>query len=226
MEDWLVFSFWKEKNEGVSQLSSPFQDMAITGKTVFLWSEITAPLPSGAAGGEWGWFPEPKALAGYLRFHMLPVYFETWLVREDWDTKGEDFISAEELFSRAVDSNRCWYTKDIPLMRSLIEQLDDLLRRGDDSAVMSGLERVAEAFNGKFEHTATWQFKIEVYADPVSVGKEIYRRTTEDEEDEDEVFAESFEMNKAEWLDVCSRTTVDTAAQERFLQVLDASCLV
>lgn len=220
MKDWSVFSFWKEKYKGVSEISGPFQNEKITNGTIFLWSEMTAPMPGGGSGGEWDWFPEPKAIAAYLRFRMLPVYFEIWLVREEWDSKTEEFISAEQLFSRAIESNKCRYAEDIPLMQSLIQQLDDLLGQREDASIISGLQQVVGAFNDKWENTGTWQFSIKIFADPVSVGKEIHRRTTEEEDDGDEVFEEAFEMKRSEWLDVCSRAVSDPEAQERFLQVL------
>lgn len=220
VENWAVFSYWNEKYEGVSALTGPFRDEPITGKKIFLWSEMTAPLPSGSSGGEWDYFPEAKALAAYLRFRMLPVYFEIWLVREEWDSKSDEFITAEELFSRAINSNECRYADDIPLMKSLIQQLDDLLRQDDDASILSGLQQVVEAFNAEWADTGTWQFSIEAFADPVSVGKEIYRRRTEDENDEDEVFEEEFEMNKAQWLEICALAASDPEAQERFLEVL------
>jgi len=181
---------------------------------------MTAPLPSASSGGGWDYFPEPKALAAYLRFRMLPVYFEIWLVREEWDSKRDEFISADELFSQAINSSKCRYEEDIPLMKSLIQQLDDLLRQDDDAPIISGLRQVMEAFNAEREDTGTWQFSIEAFAGPVSVGEENYRRRTEDEDDGDEVLEEEFEMNKAEWIEICAHAASDTEAQERFLQIL------
>lgn len=218
-KDWSVFSFWNEQYKGVSELTGPFHGEPITDKTIFLWSEMTAPLPSGGSAGAWDYFPEPKALAAYLRFRMFPVFFEIWLVREEWDPNSNEFISADELFSRAMGSKKCRYAEDIPSMKSLIQQLDKLLPLDDDAAILSGIQQVIKAFNAVWENTGTWQFSIGVFSDPVSVGEEIYRRRTEGEDDEVEFFEEEFGMNKVEWLEICALVTSDKKAQEHFLEV-------
>lgn len=220
VKDWLVFSSWKEKYDGVSALTGPFRDEPITNRTIFLWTEMAAPLPSGSSGGEWDYFPEPRILAAYLRFRLLPVYFEIWLVREDWDVKSEEFISAEELLLRASKSSKCRYEQDIPLMESLIQQLDDILRMDDDAIIIGGILRVVDAFNAKWENTGTWQFRIQVFSDPVSVGEEIYERKTGHEDEGEEIFEEEFDVNQSEWIDICSSAVSDAEAQDRFLQVL------
>ena len=219
-KDWSVFSFWNERYKEVPELAGPFQDEPISDKTIFLWSQMTASLPSGGSAGAWDYFPEPKALVAYLRFRMLPAYFEIWLVREEWDPKSDEFISADELFSRAMSSNKCRYAEDVPLMTSLIQQLDNLLRQDEDASILSGLQQVIEAFNNKWEDTGTWQFSIGMFADPVSVGQEIYRRRTEGEDDGPELFEEEFAVNKAEWLEICAHAASGPEAQERFIQVL------
>lgn len=50
-EDWYA---WTQANGRI--LDDPLPEQRITEKTVFLWNEMTAPLPCSSTGGDWGHF--------------------------------------------------------------------------------------------------------------------------------------------------------------------------
>lgn len=216
--NWSSFEEWKQIYEEIQcGLGSPFNDTPLTEDSIFLWNQMSAPMPSGATNGDWGIFPEPKALAGYLRYIALPIFFGIWLVREEWDNDSEKFLFAEELFDIAEQSGKCRYTEDIPTMRALIAELDGLMAV-DNEAVKRGIIGVANQFNKRWEKTPTWSFKLEVYEDPVSVGNEIFNRVVEDMDEE--YVAEEFGMTKETWMDICQNALVDTSAYNQFAEKL------
>jgi hypothetical protein len=57
MADWTTFPAWSKFLRGEEGLGNPFHKEPITKKSVFLYSEMAAPLPSGATAGMWFSYP-------------------------------------------------------------------------------------------------------------------------------------------------------------------------
>ena len=161
--NWGSMGFWATlyKTKQPS-LESPFKSEPLTEKSIYIWSEIGAPKHSGIINGQWNWFPKPEALAGFLRFIELPMYFGIWLVREEWDTEPNRFRRAEELLSLAEISEQCRFKFEIPDMKDLIYQLDTLSDL-PDAEIRSGLKDVAKDFNKHWSDTPTWHFKMLIF---------------------------------------------------------------
>lgn len=212
--NWASFSEWKKMvNATNCGVESPFNDNALTDGCIFLWNQMSAPMPSGSTVGSWGCFPEPKALAGFLRFVVLPKFYEIWLVREEWDKEPEKFVKAEELLDMAEQSGKCRHFDDAQLMKTLIADLDALMEQ-DDEKVTMGLRTVAKKFSERWENTPTWCFKIGIYDNPVMVGKEIFNRVADDLEAA--YAAEEFGLTEEAWIDICQKALIDKASQEQF----------
>ena len=216
--NWSSFTEWKNIVEnGGRGLDGPFNDSPLTKDSIYLWNQMSTPLPDGSTHGTWGVFPEPKALAGFLRYIVLPIFFEIWLVREEWDDDPERFIKAEELFAMAEKTGKCRYIEDVPFMKPLIATLDALMDRSNEE-VTRGLADVAEKFNYRWEDTSTWCFKIEIHENPVSVGKEIFNCVAEDLEPD--YIVEEFGMSEDAWMKICRSALEDESAQAQFIERL------
>ncbi len=72
--NWNDFDYWKmiDENNGGS-LESPFGSEPLTRKSIYFWNQMGTPLPSGSLNGEWGCFPEQKALVGFLNKGSSPL---------------------------------------------------------------------------------------------------------------------------------------------------------
>jgi hypothetical protein len=217
--NWKSFDYWKNLvGEGGRSLESPFNLMELTEKSLFLWSQMSAPMPSGATNGSWGIFPEPKALAGFLKHVVFPVFFETWLVREEWDGNPDSVISVNEILSKAESSDKCRYREDIPLMKNLIKTNYGFFNL-PDGEVIKGLQDLTGKFNDRFEDTSTWSFQLKTFQSPLDVGKEIVSRI------DDEFVEEELGLSSKAWLDTCGRVLKDKKAQDEFKRILAESAL-
>lgn len=217
--NWGSFSYWKQiytDNDG--GLESPFNPEPLTDKSVYFWSQMSAPLPSGSTSGAWGCFPEANLLTGFIRYIVFPAFFEIWLVREDWDKDPERFVNADELFALAEKSGKCSYIQDLPLMKALIAELDQLIDK-PDKQIRNGLQRVANKFNGRWGDTSTWCFEIHVFNTPEEVGIEIMNRLSEDVYDEE--IEEELGISKKDWMIICNSATSDSNANGRFVEILE-----
>jgi len=217
-KNYASFEEWKQIYEQTQcGLGSPFDNIPLSEDSIFLWNQISTPLPAGGTNGVWGIFPEPKALAGYLRYIALPFFFGIWLVREEWDDDSEKLIPAEEMFDIAEQPGKCRYSEDIPTMRTLIAELDALMDK-DSESIKGGIIKIVNKFNERWEEAPTWSFKLEAYEDTVSVGKEIFNRVAEDVDDE--YVADEFGMTQVTWMDICQNALVDTSAYNQFAEKL------
>ena len=196
-------------------LEGPFKNETITESTAFLWTEIGAPGPGGAVGA-WDWFPNIGALAGFIRFVILPSFFGIWLVREEWDER-EDYIRAEELFNRARESGKCRYAQDIPLMEKIIEGMDRVLK-SSELQLVENIKTALQAFNDKWNYTQTWKFFIYIFANPAEVGQELYER------DPDRI-EEELELTKEDWIKVCNNVLKNEEDMKTFIKELEESNL-
>jgi hypothetical protein len=167
------YSFTQENGRN---LDDPFPNQRITENTIFVWSEMTTPMPCSSTGGTWAHFPDAGAACGFLRHLLLPQFFEIWLVREEWDADPESHIMAEDLFDRAIAAGECRYADDIPEMREVITLLDQAIASDSSEACFQFLEKSAQQFNHFWSNTGTWCFEIEVYPDPVPAGKRMGKR--------------------------------------------------
>ena len=216
--NWASFATWEEiKTKTNCGLDSPFVGESLTEDSIYLWNQISVPLPSGSTNGVWGIFPDPKALTGFLRYIVFPSFFEIWLVRKEWDQDHEKFISAEKLFDLAEQSGKCRYIEDVPIMKTLIAGLDELMDQ-DNAKVRVGLKDIANKLNDRWENTPTWGFKVEVCDDSVTVGKEIFRRVAEHVEEE--YIEEEFGMSENKWMEICKKVFTDKSAKEQFTEKL------
>ena len=179
---------------------------------------MSAPLPSGSTSGAWGCFPEAQALTGFIRYIVFPAFFEIWLVREEWDKDPERFVNADELFTLAEKSGKCRYIEDLPLMKALITELDELIDK-PNKQIRNGLQKVADKFNGRWSDTPTWCFGIQVFDTPKAVGIEIMNRLSEDVHDEE--IEEELGISKKDWMIICNSATSDSDAKGRFVEILE-----
>ena len=61
--DTAAHEYWAE----IKEMGSPYNNEPITEDSVFLWEEITSPMtPDFFHVGQWGIFPDAKALGGYI----------------------------------------------------------------------------------------------------------------------------------------------------------------
>ena len=198
----------------------PYRSEPLTNRTVYLWSRQTAPMPSGMEIRVWEWFAEPEALLGYLRHVLLPSFFGVWLGRDEGEPESGLLISVEDLVSHAARSPESEYTEDIPLMRALVEKLDALFGKMDAQQI-TGAKEVASQFNQRWMDTPTWEFEIQIAANPVEVGEAVIRQKQWEFEDPDEFEnPDAVEEWKLDWARVCGNALSDRQQQRTLLDTL------
>lgn len=202
---WEEWHAWTQENG--RNLDDPFPEQPITEKTVFLWSEMTSPMPCSSTGGSWAHFPDTWAAAGFIRHLLLPQFFEIWLVRDEWDPDPESHIVAEDLFERAITSGECRYEDDIATMRKVLLMVDQAIESDSNEVCFQLLQKSVKKFNRFWSGIATWSFEIKLYPDPVAAGRQMSKR-----------WLGFFDDEPSEWRSICSKAASDAEASAKFLE--------
>jgi len=214
---WGSFDYWQALYDGKSRsLEGCFSSNTLTDSSIFIWFEISPPKRSDALNGKWDQYPEPKALAGFLRYVGLSAFFDIWLVREEWDNAPRRFRHPDYLLTMAENSDACRFKEKIPNMQEIYAELDELFDLPDDE-VRKGLKQIASDFNEHWSHTNSWHFRIQILNSPMDVGEEIFSRQKKAET--------PFCFSKRDWLDLCGNVLDDPESQKQFLQVMDDNAL-
>ena len=175
MTDWTQFPAWKTFLGKDRAAPTPFAKEPITANSVFLYSEICAPLPCAGTTGGWYAYPGPREAAAHLLFHLLPLKFGIWLCRDEW-SKGPAPIDLETLFAEAVAQNSR-YAADLPAMQRVKVKLEAACKARSHKAALEALEAALRSFNRKWRRTPTWAFHLKDFRTPIAVAKDIARRS-------------------------------------------------
>lgn len=224
--NWKSFDYWKGEydKKGIG-FDMPFRTESLTSDTVFMWSRVTAPLPSGIGICLWEWFPEVTALVGYIRFVFLPKWYG--LYSDKCDSGKGKLFSSEEIFTdmEQVISDRESpdvpadqlhdYRNDFLIMKGEISKLDNTLNLPEEHK-MTKLQEILRDFNERWESTPGWESHIQVFNSPIEVGEEIVRREEAEDEQRDD-----FESWRQSWLETCSNALSDKDAQKEFLAAIE-----
>lgn len=214
---WGEFEYWQTLyQDKLRSLEGLFSSELLSADSIFIWYEIAPPKRSTMINGKWDVYPEPKALAGFLRYIGFPVYFDIWLQREEWDRNSAAFTHPDEVLDLAASPFGSRFKDAIPVMQEIYSKLDELFGL-PDAAVRKGLREVADLFNQNWSDTDSWHFKIKIFDTAPEVGEEVFS-TQKDSNS-------PFEMSKRDWLELCAAATKDPQAQTRFLKILSENAL-
>jgi hypothetical protein len=182
MTDYTKFSTWKKFLSGSEfQTESPFDRRPLGKEPVFLYSEITAPLPCASMSGSWTGYADVRQLAAHLRFGLLPGDFSIWLCRNEWDSADGEPKAAEAIFdgAKAADNR---YIEDIPRMKKIIAELDAAIHAGSNADAWRHVDKACRLFNSRWKSTPTWNFFHKPLRDVKGLARDVARHGSVDEE--------------------------------------------
>jgi hypothetical protein len=200
MPDYTKFSTWKKfLSNRKYQTDSPFDRKILGERPVFLYSEMTAPLPSAAMGGGWTGYADVRQLAAHLRFGLLPEDFSIWLCRSEWDPADDEPKAAEAAKNR--------YIEDIPRMKKIIAELDAAIQARSNADAWRSVDKACRLFNSRWRSTPTWNFFHKPFRDVKALARDVARHHSVDEEEKEKIKA-------------IAKETLSTAAQRELRSLL------
>lgn len=162
---------------------NPFDQDPLRANPVFLYSEMTAPLPCASMAGIWTAYPNPNKAAAHLRFGLMPCDFSIWLCRDEWDPSPKQPKLAEDIFAATrTAGNR--YIADIPIMERIIATLDASINTKDDEVAWRVLEKACRAFNTRWASTPTWNFEHRPRRDVSALLRDMAKKRAIDPHDD------------------------------------------
>jgi hypothetical protein len=221
-----TFEYWSDKCGGSFQLDSePFEGKPVTTRSTFLYSSSSSPMtPCCSSYSGWYHLPTPVALAGYLRFLLLPVYFAWYIDRDQWSEDGDTMVTVEDMLTEFRSTDDFWGEEAIQPIEEIIAMLDSAMSCKTDSDCFKTIKDVATVFNGYWAEGGGWNFEIKVYDNPVEVGEILADNFDWDDDDDfDEDETEELDDDEAQRIAVraiCEKAATDREKGEIFLDAL------
>ena len=212
MADWMQFPAWKRflaKNVGIP---SPFQKVCIGPHSLFLYSEMTAPLPSGMTSGMWFAYPGVQELVAHLRFAVLPVTFAIWLCRDEW-TKDEHPVDLATLLAEAIEHGSR-YAADLPVMERIADLLGEAASAKRPKVAQELVEKAIRLFNRRWRSTPTWAFRLQFFDSVEKVARDIAKRNN------------CIDLDPTAFKELSSRVLTEPKADRAFRKVLAEAGLI
>ena len=206
MVDWTQYTAWKRFFTKSGGFTYPFRKVTIGSKSLFLYSETTAPLPSGVTSGMWFAYPGVQELIAHLRFALLPNVFGIWLRRDEW-SKDENPVDLPTLFAEAREFGSR-YEADIPAMERVAALLDKAASAKKPKVALELLEKAIRAFNRRWRSTPTWAFRHQLFDTIEKVARDIAKRNN------------GTDLDPKAFKELAGRALTDPKAERAFRKVL------
>ena len=209
-------SYWLKRCNGKLAISEcPFASRSLTDRSPILWTYIMhgGMGPCEAWSGWWSFYPEPLALAGYLRHVLIPCLHEPVLAHYGKRPEpGSPLMTLDEMLELTGD--------DDDNIKEFIEEIDSVFGKGD-STVLGGIERALGHVN--YSGGSWGQDGFELHS-IVSAGQVVLERNQEscpDDVEREEIMGCSDE----EWIEICESVTSNSTSKEHFLETLETNAL-
>ena len=200
--------FWKAwyiEQEGY--FGSPFKvEASVASGEYYLWNQMDDPGPWGGSHGCWDWFTTPAEMAAYLRYMILPRFFQLLITMEGEEPHAFEFYDLHSLVTK-TQNEVDWKDEEYALILSTLRGLDALLAMED--APFTDLKAIADAFNAIWKNGGSWTFCICPFDDIVSAGEALFINGFHGEFPDDDEAREEFGHTLAEWKELCHASRTD-----------------
>lgn len=204
-----TFQTWNERfprGEGVQHRSS------LTPDSVFLFEQVTSPLPSASYFGTWHWYENAEQLRAHLLNVVLPDMASIWL------SEGALGLHVmRQTLNETLDDAMEEWGDDVEFFR---QRADDLVRADADTneALALTIEAIARSFTSRFGQTRTWDLALTAFPTAVAAGAFLYDRSpgvvVDDLGDE---------LPESVWLTLCGEAGASDKASDQVLSAFEGA---
>ncbi|BCS97415.1 hypothetical protein DSLASN_30470 [Desulfoluna limicola] len=197
---------WYTKQEGY--FGSPFKVKTdVASGEYYLWNQLDEPVPGGGTYGSWDFFNSPVEMAAYLRYMILPRFFQLLITMEGEEPHAFEFYDLVSLVTK-TQQEVDWEDDEYALILTTLKGLDSVLEK--EEVIFTDLKAIAAAFNTMWEHGSGWTFRICPFDDIVSAGETLFKNGFRGELPDDDEAREEFGHTLAEWKELCLASRTDT----------------
>ena len=212
------FNYWKnlfDKCHG--NFSSVFKRQPISIDSVFFHEVIISCHHKGGKNS-WIYFPNLKAMLGFIKFIYLPTVFFMFL--GDGDKIGCTDTDGMHLLELMSSYKGCMNKQMLPQMRLLLKNLDGIIDDENDTAFTKlklFSNRIDECCNKKNDRFAYFN----VFQTPKEVGEFILNCYKDDENIDINDFENQLGVGAEEWLNICENIYENEFMNRMFTDILN-----
>ncbi|AOY74700.1 hypothetical protein [Clostridium formicaceticum] len=213
------YYYWEnliKKDENT--LKNAFKDMPLTKESVFLHHVIVNCYGESYDG--WIYFPNSKALLGFLQYIYLPIAYNTIFLGERHGELAFPMCTVEGLLEMAREGTKTVNKEYIPIMEKQLMDLKTLWQL-DDKECIDSLKEFGEALNDCWSSRNDIFFYFNIFDSPIEVGQYIMKTYEEDEMVDLERIEEHLGVKREEWLDICRNLFENEFMKRKFVEILN-----
>ncbi|MGL4772164.1 MAG: hypothetical protein ACRC2K_01235 [Clostridium sp.] len=214
-ENFNSLSFWEEKvNENKTIRGHMFMDTVPTKKTVYIHTLIYS--QKNGIENVYGYFPDAKALLGYIQYSFLQEAFYKWIYGTEERITVIPQIPVTKLAKTAFEKGKL-SRPDMDTMIREYNALSKLWSCGDDK-IMRELDKFARMFNKLWIGDNREFLYIKIFRTPRALGEFVVNSNSLTNSHEN--LEQTLSLDVDSWLSLCSKVVDDELLGDEFRQIL------
>lgn len=212
------YFFWNQlfiKHNG--DIASMFSKQSITRESVFFHGVIVN-CNNTNPKDMWLYFPDIKAMLGFIKYIYMPTVFFTFLGNEDEivcpDTDSKNLIEYMKSYDECNDKRM--FTE---MMRH-IEKIDDITNV-EENNLFDEIILYAKSFEGLCNKRLDKFAYFNVFQSPSEVGEYIINSYKDDENVSVEDIENQLGVGAEEWLNICNNVYNNNFMNRKFTEILN-----
>lgn len=196
---------WYTENDGY--FGSPFSVKTdVASGEYYLWNQLDEPGPGGGSHGCWDFFNTPTEMAAYLRYIILPRFFQLLITMEGEEPHAFEFYDLKTLVAK-TKNELDWDNDECALILTTLNALDTLLQKKEVS--IADIITLSDACNAMWRQGSDWSFRINPFDSIVDAGECLFLNGFWGNIPDDEEANEEFGHTLAEWKGLCRKAQKD-----------------
>ncbi|AYE34635.1 hypothetical protein CP523_09475 [Clostridium septicum] len=209
------FDYWENLiSENKTIRGHMFMDTPPTDKSLYIHTLIYS--RNNGLNNIWSYFPDEKALLGYIQYSFLQEAFYKWIYGKDRLILKVPNISVEKIIKDAEVSKKITKEESVKMTKQL-----QMLKKCWDlptGKVLPEILKFVREFNRTWYGDQTEFLYIKIFKNAEELGEFVisssYMTSTESE------FEERVSVNTEKWLEICRNAVEDKSIGEKFKDIL------
>ncbi|MGL5150305.1 MAG: hypothetical protein ACRC7N_07010 [Clostridium sp.] len=214
-ENFNSLSFWEQRiNENKTIRGHMFMESPITKKTVYIHTLIYS--QKNGIENVYGYFPDAKALLGYIQYSFLQEAFYKWIYGTEEKITVIPQIPINKLAKTAFEKGKLSRT-DMDTMLREYNALSKLWGCGDDT-IMRELDKFARTFNKLWIGNNREFLYVKIFRTPRALGEFVVNSNSLT--NSNETLEKLLGVDVESWLALCSKAIGDEVITNQFREIM------
>lgn len=208
------FGYWEELiNENKTMRAQMFMNNLPNKKTIYIHSLVFC--KNNGINNSWAYFPDEKALLGYIQYSFLQETFYKWIYGKERIIVSVPNITVEKIISDGEKNNKIT-KEEAENMRRHVNMIKACWNLPRDKTIQS-LLKFARDFNRTWFGDNREFLYLKIFTSSEELGEFVLNSSYITRNNEKEIEPD---LSKEEWIEICKKAEEDKIYGEKFKNIL------